>query len=131
MKNLIYIGIIIIAALVIFGGSDDSPSSPSTQTSARDNSTMAYVQAKNFVKPVLKSPSTADFPFLGSGTKVGENTYKVTSYVDAQNSFGAAIRNDFSITLEFTGGDSANQGNWRVIEFIFDGETLVEKQGES
>lgn len=128
LGHLLLIGIIIFAGYSIFGG--DSSSSSSTTSDTRDNSTMAYVQAKNFVSSVLKSPSTADFPFLGGGTSVGSNTYRVTSYVDSQNGFGAMIRSNYDITLEYTGGNAADQRNWKVIDFTFDGEEVAGVKSE-
>ena len=126
IKNLIYIGIIVFAAIFIFGGSSDSPTSTnSTENATRDNSTMAYVQAKNYVRSVLKSPSSADFPFSSSGTNIGDDTYRVSSHVDSQNSFGATIRSNYTITLKYNGGDSADQNNWFLEELIFDGEDVT------
>jgi hypothetical protein len=53
-----------------------------------------------FVKDTLKAPSSADFPSYGDdGTSVTETTnnmgydsYTVSGYVDAENSFGAKLR---------------------------------------
>lgn len=55
----------------------------------------AYMQL--FVEERLKSPKTADFPFGGAEhvTDLGGGRYKVVSYVDSQNSFGAATRTHF------------------------------------
>ncbi len=123
LSFLLFIFIAILSSS--FGGNNNDVVSQTSNTN-KDNSTVAYVQAQNFVKSVLKSPSSADFPFLGSGTKISEDIYKITSYVDSQNGFGAMIRSDYSITLMYLGGDPADQRNWTVKEFIFDGETVVE-----
>lgn len=55
----------------------------------------AYMQL--FVKKDLKSPKSADFPFGGYRhvAYLGNKRYKVVSYVDSQNSFGAMIRTNF------------------------------------
>jgi len=127
---LVFLGMILFL-IVAIAGCASTPSSSSTSSSSSysstssDNSTMAYVQAKNFVKLVLKSPSSADFPFFGEGVKVSTDTYEVNSYVDSQNGFGAMIRSTYSITLKYTGGDSADQRNWQVLEFTMDGEDLL------
>jgi hypothetical protein len=54
------------------------------------------------VKENLKAPSTAKFPFSYSSAdikKIDINTFVVKSYVDAENSFGAKIRNNFTVTI--------------------------------
>lgn len=50
-----------------------------------------------YVKSLLKSPKSADFPTIVNWTIVKNNFYiAVQSYVDAVNSFGAEIRSDFT-----------------------------------
>ena len=65
---------------------------------------VAYAAAKNVIRRRLKSPSTADFPFFSVGhTKyIGDKTYLIRSYVDAQNSFGATVRINYSVKLKNT-----------------------------
>jgi predicted nucleic acid-binding Zn ribbon protein len=68
-----------------------------------------YIEyAQNFVKSALKTPSTAQFP----GLVFGRNEYRiskdhelitVSSYVDAQNAFGAMIRSNFLVQFEMPG----------------------------
>lgn len=74
----------------------------------RDNSNEAYRRARDAVKQRLKSPSTAEFPSMFGGeweahTTRGSDgervTYKVKSWVDAQNSFGATVRTHWSATV--------------------------------
>lgn len=64
----------------------------------------AWVCAQNIVKEELKSPSTADFCSYpdASITNMGNDRYMVEGYVDAENSFGAEIRTDFTVTLTLT-----------------------------
>jgi hypothetical protein len=62
------------------------------------------VQAQEFVRQALKSPSTAEFPALPSQTSTdGGGLYRVVSYVDSQNSFGGMIRSDWSVTMRLVG----------------------------
>ncbi len=126
----VIIGIVIFLIIVAAGGGCGSPSGSSTSSSSStsstgDDSSMSYVQAMNFVKSTLKSPSSAKFPYFGEGQKTGTDTYKVDSYVDSQNGFGAMIRSDFSITLQLTGGDPADQRNWKVLKFTMDGKDIL------
>ena len=64
----------------------------------------AWVCAQNVVESRLKSPSTADFCSYPEATvtDLGSNRYKITGYVDAQNSFGAVVRSYFTVTLTLT-----------------------------
>lgn len=41
-------------------------------------------------------------------TYLGGNDYRILGYVDAQNNFGAIIRNDFIVTLTLTPGGYKN-----------------------
>ena len=72
----------------------------------------AFLAAKEFMKQRLKSPSTADFPFLRDGSQITTlecGHFKVRSFVDAQNSFGAMIRTNYEAVLRHSGG-----GNWTL-----------------
>lgn len=63
----------------------------------------AYVMCKGFVENRLKAPATAEFSGYGSSTvsRVSPNQFRVAGTVDAQNSFGAKIRNRFSCDLSY------------------------------
>lgn len=90
---------------------------PSSESGPRDHSTMAVVQCRNFVRDRLQSPSTADFPFLDHVVSaVGNETFVVRSHVDAQNAFGATIRNNYVCRIQYSGGDDADQRNWNLID---------------
>lgn len=86
----------------------------------------AWVIAQQFVKQQLKSPGTASFGSLMGDTQsydkqcddLGQKTYSCHGWVDAQNSFGATIRNNWTITVTYVG-----DGNWRAVE----GPVLLER----
>lgn len=65
---------------------------------------MAFVQANHFIGLRLKSPTTADFPYINyDGVRtnyLGNCTHEVWTYVDAQNSFGAMIRDHYYVRLQ-------------------------------
>ncbi len=65
-----------------------------------------WVIAIDEVKSRLKSPSTADFCSQSNATitKSGKK-WTVTGYVDAQNSFGATLRNNFKVVITFSSGN--------------------------
>jgi len=74
----------------------------------------AYTAAKAFVEQRLKSPSTAEFPWMSqSGVTVlpaGECGFRVLGYVDAQNAFGATMRARYVADIEHVPG-----GNWAPV----------------
>lgn len=76
----------------------------------------AVVMCKDFVKSSLVSPSTADFPWLDHTVqKLGQGTYIVRSYVDAQNKFGAMIRANYSCEVKYRGqGDEFLNSSWEL-----------------
>ncbi len=53
----------------------------------------------------LRSPGTADYPFghVANVTPVTANRYRLRSYVDSQNGFGATLRTQFVCTVEGQG----------------------------
>ena len=62
--------------------------------------------AESVVKGNLKSPSTAEFCKSSQMTVTHSgNTWTVKGWVDAQNSFGATLRNDFTVKITFTSKD--------------------------
>lgn len=66
----------------------------------------AYWDAKTEVENRLKAPSTAEFckGYEADVTRNG-STWTVSGWVDAQNSFGATIRSDFSVKITYTARD--------------------------
>jgi len=72
----------------------------------------AFVYSKYFVEQRLSSPSTADFPFSDYTTSyLGDCTHMVSSYVDAQNGFGATVRTYYKARMQY----NKSQDEWRLI----------------
>lgn len=71
----------------------------------------ALFECQNAVKAKLKSPSSVQFAHYGDSTitEVRDNTFRITSHVDSQNSFGAMMRSDFSCECQYKSKD-----NWIV-----------------
>jgi len=121
--TIITIVVIVLIARCMF--CDDEPSSGPTVEEQRKpkvehDSIAAWIMCQEFVKRNLKSPSSADFGGLLAGDwqdpathaiHMGNGKYRCTGFVDAQNSFGAQIRNQFSLTIKYTGND-----NWKLVE---------------
>lgn len=71
-----------------------------------ERKTDAYLVSQTFVKRTLKAPSTAKFAKYGYGDdpakvwRIENGNYQVVIWCDAQNSFGAMLRNKFSLVLK-------------------------------
>ena len=60
-------------------------------------------EAKMIVEKRLKSPTTAQFCAMSEATITKKiDTWTISGYVDAENSFGAMLRNNFTIIITFT-----------------------------
>lgn len=99
--------IVIAILIIILYNYESSGDSSSSSGSSSSNKFLAYNYAEDFVKKNLKSPSTADFPGTYEKdehiTDLGGGKYKIKSWVDSQNGFGATIRTKFSCTMIFIG----------------------------
>ena len=85
---------------------------------AKDLSSQASIVCKDYVRQTLKAPATADFPLLDfSAYRRGGNHWTIKSYVDAQNGFGAQIRNHYSCDMQYSGtGDPLDAGSWKLLD---------------
>jgi len=91
---------IVIALVSCMSSSNDEP--------RKEHSTSgASVMSEQFVLEKLKSPGSAKFAsiFDQKIDDLGEGRYKVTSYVDSQNGFGALVRTNYVCTLKYVGND--------------------------
>ncbi|MCX7005052.1 MAG: hypothetical protein NTV22_17495 [bacterium] len=87
-----------------------------TQIKANENSEigqMLWRSTKEHAITQLKAPATAKF--AGDRYVILNGTGMVTGYVDAQNSFGAMIRNE--IVAEFVKG---KDDQWHMTDFAMD-----------
>jgi hypothetical protein len=85
----------------------------------------AWVMAQDFVTSALRSPSTADFGSAGwfgggeyqkpseSALNLGDGTWVVNGWVDAQNAFGATIRETWVIEMRYLGNN-----RWRRVGLV-------------
>ena len=95
----------VVALIFAFSKSDSRPSVTPSPQPARDYQSDAYYACRDAVKGQLKAPSTADF-FYQSDARVQKSGDTITfkSYVDAQNSFGAKLRNTWYCMTTIAGG---------------------------
>ncbi len=111
--------VLAIAALAVIswlvGGSNSSGDGGARSDSAE--AVGAWVICQQFIEDRLKAPSTAEFPsgYSQYTTRLSSTRFRVDAYVDAENSFGAMIRNEFSCTVVYQGND-----RWRLEDLIFE-----------
>lgn len=67
----------------------------------------AFYMARDFVRGQLKAPATATFPGRDEARveNLGDGRYKVFSYVDSQNGFGAMVRTRWACELMTRDGE--------------------------
>jgi hypothetical protein len=75
-----------------------------------DEGLLAGGYAKDLVKRRLKAPSTAKFPWIVEGVHMGDCVYRVSSYVDSQNGFGAQIRTNYVAEVKHI------EGGWLLVD---------------
>lgn len=80
-----------------------------------------YIQAQEFVRQGLKAPATAKFPISASQvSNLGSGQYKIISYVDSQNSYGALLRNDWIVTMKLS------ENEWILERMVIGGEVIYD-----
>ncbi len=81
----------------------------------------AEIHCKGAIRDRLKAPSTADFPWWATETVEYEpGAYRVWSYVDAQNSYGAQIRTQYLCTIRYRGGNEGAERSWELLALVTD-----------
>lgn len=79
------------------------------------------LKRKQFVLQGLKAPATAKFPvFPYEAIDLGNGRYKIMSFVDSQNSFGALIRSDWTVVMKTL------NNSWVLERIIVGGEVVYD-----
>ena len=111
MGGLGFLVIAFLGAIVAIILKPASPPPSPAEIAAKqesDDSVDAVIHAKIYVQNSLKAPSTADFqsfpdiqvaPVKDKKGKTLKDVWEVSGYVDAQNSFGAMLRNNWYVKL--------------------------------
>lgn len=112
-----WIGVLFVVIAVGYGIEVSTKDTSGSNTTSTQGSTsdlfLVYRYAEDAVKKDLKSPTTAEFP--GRSERVnhvnylGDGEYKVNSWVDSQNSFGAIIRTNFSVVIVMIDGSISSR----------------------
>ena len=93
---------------------DSSPSVKKTGIDSTELIQHASLNAQQYIKSVLKSPSSTEFSD-GKVWLLKDSTAVVKGNVDSQNSFGAMLRSSYSVILKWY-GDFTKDENWKVLE---------------
>ncbi|MGM0609376.1 MAG: type II secretion system major pseudopilin GspG [Candidatus Muiribacteriota bacterium] len=88
------------------GGKKENADISTTAVYSSADKIDAFTMSKVLVKKKLKAPSTAKFCSYSNATviKSDNGRFKVSAYVDADNSFGAQIRTSYTCILKESGG---------------------------
>lgn len=115
--------IALVVAASIFGDFEVQKEVESVPYMDQDNSNMAQVMSKDFVKEILVAPSSAKFPGLfqrqAKVTILSPRKYKVVWRVDSMNLLGVHVRSQYSIVMTQT-----SDNDWSASNFFFDGEKI-------
>jgi hypothetical protein len=119
MATLIGFGVIVIGVVAFYSwisGGIPLQSEDPDAWQTKNNRTMAYVMMQDFVKRQLKSPGSAKFEWISEPACTIEKDgfeYRISSWVDSQNSFGALIRTRFSGVVR-----QVDKDNWELVSLI-------------
>lgn len=121
--------ITVVIVLVLIGlsfGSDDNDTPPQVVEEKKQeySDNEAYANAQVILEKFLKSPSTAEYPYISEAMikRYDDNSFQVSAYVDSQNGFGAMIRSEWTVFLKFEGESI------RTRLVIVDGEALYKEE---
>ena len=102
---IIICSVALIVTGIFLGGNGNTSSSPNKDSFGHTQSA-AFVIAQDTVNQQLKSPSSAKYCSMKEANiSRSGNTWTVSGWVDADNSFGASIRNKFTVTITFSSKD--------------------------
>lgn len=124
---LVLAGLVVLTAAALVALDQWSQSQPPdgggyTVWKSRDASVDAWRIMEKFVAARLKAPASATFPEVSYATdyrqyvtrQVGTQRYRITGWVDSQNSFSATIRTPFSGEVE-----QIADGEWQLRSLEF------------
>lgn len=117
--------VVFALSLTSCGGSGTAKNSKAEDSTSMQN--YAYVISTNFVKDYLKSPSSADFDYFTASPTISltNGIYTVNYHFDADNSFGAKIRSQYTCDLRYLGGKPESKSSWELRALQIDGNTVA------
>jgi hypothetical protein len=104
--------IIIVFICIVLSMSGSLAESRATATP--DPKSEAWYTCRGFIEDRLKAPSTAKFQTRSTGavTDLGNGSYSMIIWVDAENSFGAMLRNNYYCEIKLDGA------YWQLIQLV-------------
>ena len=130
--SLLLVGVVV---LMIYGAyrfgtrhrrqAEQSPATTNTSTARQSvpqvkwpDNAEAWRACQGLVKTELKAPGTARFPAYSTASVKADwkGMYRVLSFVDSQNSFGALIRTSFVCAIRY----DPNTRRWMQVDLAFD-----------
>lgn len=105
---------VVVGVLIVVGVISNNTSSDTGKAKSSGDPYVAHAMCAEFTRDQLKAPASADFPeYDDPGVSVTHNgdTWTVSSFVDAENSFGADIRTSFTCVARDLGEQ------WRLIRW--------------
>ncbi|MNJ48022.1 hypothetical protein D3C77_432010 [compost metagenome] len=108
-RGSLIVAVTVVILVIVWGWYYMWSTSPQRELDAQakdcSNTTLAFVMSQNYVKQRLKSPSSAEFPYvIDRGVQVvpdGQCGFYVSAYVDSQNGFGAMIRSSYQANISY------------------------------
>lgn len=105
---LIVIPLVLFIGCALMGRNGMSAPPAGTKLKTAFDADDAVAMSKQAVLARLKAPSPASFPDQKfDASKYTDGSWRITGAVDAENSFGAKLRNRFSVVLHETGDGKA------------------------
>lgn len=91
-----------IFAMYYFGNSSETPKQKPTHSAVA-----AFTVCQQYVQQSLKAPGSAKWPggYSDYTQHLGGGRYRVTAWVDAQNTFGALVRTNFKCEVRWQSDD--------------------------
>lgn len=114
----VFVCVVFFIIFLVFKCSCSQTDEEKVKQSEQNLKSTAYFNAQECVKNLLKSPSTADFPYGSEQfvTQIDEDTYLINSYVDSQNSFGAMLRTQYVCQVTLTSNESYTCDSVQLLE---------------
>lgn len=123
----IFLGFIAITFLASLIGGDSSATTERGRQLVEGTSDFdVYMKAQEVVEGTLSSPASANFPptMEVDVERRADNTFKVSSYVDSENGFGATIRTNWITVFKLNEDKTVD-----VYQVFLDGEEVYRKEG--
>ncbi|WP_158798754.1 hypothetical protein [Pedobacter sp. L105] len=82
----------------------------------------AYAASHFYISQSLTNPQSADYPIMGGYSiraVVQDTSWRISGYVDSQNSLGNPVRKKYYIRIHYLGGETNEMKNWNVLDYRF------------